>query len=58
MRSKAPVEGPFETGLVRISTSGRVSVYTGAAQMGKDCVPRLLKFARASLDFKLKTSKS
>jgi len=27
--------GPFETGLVRIGTSGKVSVYTGASAMGQ-----------------------
>ena len=27
--------GPFETGLVRIGTSGKVSVYTGAVAMGQ-----------------------
>jgi aerobic carbon-monoxide dehydrogenase large subunit len=32
---KGTGRGPFESGLVRIDTTGQVSVYTGAAQMGQ-----------------------
>ena len=32
---KGTGRGPFETGIVRINPSGRVSVYTGAAAMGQ-----------------------
>ncbi len=32
---KGTGRGPFETGIVRIAASGRVSVYTGACEMGQ-----------------------
>ena len=32
---KSTGRGPFETGLVRIGTSGKISVYTGATAMGQ-----------------------
>ena len=42
--TKGTGRGPFETGIVRIGRSGRITVSTGAAAMGQGtapCWPRL-----------------
>jgi carbon-monoxide dehydrogenase large subunit len=41
--------GPFETGLVRIGTSGKVSVYTGAVAMGQGFHTAMAQICAAEL---------
>ena len=43
--TKGTGRGPFETGLVRIGRSGRISVYTGAAPMGQSTKTMLAQLA-------------
>jgi len=37
---KGTGRGPFESGVVRVSNTGRVTVFTGAAAIGRACRPR------------------
>jgi carbon-monoxide dehydrogenase large subunit len=41
--------GPFETGLVRVGTSGKVSVYTGAVAMGQGFCTAMAQICAAEL---------
>ena len=45
---KGTGRGPFESGIVRVSNTGRVTVYTGAAAMGQGLQPRWRRSPRAS----------
>lgn len=42
---KGTGRGPFETGIVRVGRSGRISVYTGAAAMGQSTKTMLAQIA-------------
>ena len=44
---KGTGRGPFETGTVRIGTSGRISVYTGATEMGQGLTTALAQICAA-----------
>ena len=46
---KGTGRGPFESGLVRISPSGRISVYTGAAAMGQGLKTALAQICASEL---------
>src|SRR6185437_12895725 len=46
---KGTGRGPFESGIVRIAPSGRVSVYTGAAAMGQGLKTALAQICAAEL---------
>jgi carbon-monoxide dehydrogenase large subunit len=46
---KGTGRGPFESGTVRIAASGRVSVYTGAAEMGQGLTTALAQIAAEEL---------
>jgi carbon-monoxide dehydrogenase large subunit len=46
---KGTGRGPFESGAVRIAASGRVSVYTGAAEMGQGLTTALAQIAAEEL---------
>ncbi len=46
---KGTGRGPFESGLVRVSPSGRVSVFTGAAAMGQGVKTALAQICAAEL---------
>ncbi len=49
---KGTGRGPFETGIVRIGRSGKVSVYTGAAPMGQSTKTMLAQIAAEQFDLK------
>jgi carbon-monoxide dehydrogenase large subunit len=46
---KGTGRGPFETGIVRVSPSGRVAVFTGAALMGQGLATALAQICAAEL---------
>jgi carbon-monoxide dehydrogenase large subunit len=46
---KGTGRGPFESGMVRISPSGRISVYTGAAAMGQGLKTALAQICASEL---------
>ncbi len=46
---KGTGRGPFESGVVRISPSGRISVYTGAAAMGQGLKTALAQICASAL---------
>jgi carbon-monoxide dehydrogenase large subunit len=46
---KGTGRGPFETGMVRVHASGRVSVYTGACAMGQGLATALAQICAAEL---------
>jgi aerobic carbon-monoxide dehydrogenase large subunit len=47
---KGTGRGPFETGIVRIGRSGRISVYSGAAAMGQSTKTMLAQIAAEQFD--------
>jgi carbon-monoxide dehydrogenase large subunit len=49
---KGTGRGPFESGLVRVAPSGRVSVYTGAAAMGQGLATALAQITAEQLGVK------
>lgn len=49
---KGTGRGPFETGIVRIAASGRVSVYTGACEMGQGLTTALAQICAEELGVK------
>src|SRR5262245_24248424 len=55
---KGTGRGPFESGIVRIGRSGRVSIYTGAMPMGKGSRPRWPRSAPSSSASRRTTSAS
>lgn len=46
---KGTGRGPFETGVVRVSASGAISVYTGAAEMGQGLTTALAQICASEL---------
>ena len=46
---KGTGRGPFESGIVRVTSSGRVSVFTGAAAMGQGLATALAQICAAEL---------
>jgi len=46
---KGTGRGPFETGIVRVAPSGRVSIYTGAAAMGQGLATALAQICAEQL---------
>src|SRR6185295_12852433 len=46
---KGTGRGPFESGLVRVSNAGRVTVYTGAAAIGQGLRTALAQIAAGEL---------
>src|SRR6202030_4596873 len=46
---KGTGRGPFESGVVRVSPSGRISVYTGAAAMGQGLKTALAQICASEL---------
>src|SRR6201999_795360 len=51
---KGTGRGPFESGLVRVSNTGRVTVYTGAAAIGQGLQTALAQVAATELGLNAK----
>ncbi len=49
MASKGTGRGPFESGVVRVSPTGRVSVFTGAAAIGQGLCTALAQICASEL---------